>query len=399
MRGMIDFIEPFEARDRTTGELLSLIVEKHVGNVPPPPDLTRMTTKEMAKCLGIDGKGAQKIQAALELSSRSRPLTRSLPLRNVEDVVLYFRERLGDHRKESFWALTLDREHHPIDCHRISEGTLSTTPVHPREAFIPALRDSAAAVIFVHNHPSGDPAPGWIDRDLTDRLLECGDLLGIRVRDHLIVASEGHYSFDAHGGMRSEYGSRTLLETHSLRNGEDVASYFRERLGDYRKESFWALTLNQKHRLLDCHRITEGMLSTTPVPPQKAFLPALRDSAAAVIFVHNHPSGAPAPSIDDRDLALRLSECGDLLGIRVLDHLVVGSEGHYSFRDHGAIENEGESRAAEAGRQKPAVSTRNEPGRTGGEGGDRRPEPPASAAMEKPPQQIRDRFRDDGRGR
>ena len=263
MRGMIDFIEPFEARDRTTGELLSLIVEKHVGNVPPPPDLTRMTTKEMAKCLGIDGKGAQKIQAALELSSRSRPLTRSLPLRNVEDVVLYFRERLGDHRKESFWALTLDRKHHPIDCHRISEGTLTMCPVHPREAFLPALRDSAAAVIFVHNHTSG-----------------------------------------------------------------------------------------------------------------------------------NHE-----PSDPDRRLTKRLSKCGNLLGIRVLDHLVVGSEGHYSFRDHGAIENEGESRAAEAGRQKPAVSTRNEPGRTGGEGVDRRPEPRPSAAMEKPPQQIRDRFRDDGRGR
>ena len=184
-----------------------------------------------------------------------------------------------------------------------------------------------------------------------------------------------------------------------INTAQDVYRVFAGRLRDAKKESFYAVTLDQKHKVIDIHRISEGTLTMTPVHPREAFIPALRDHAASVIFVHNHPSGNPEPSVPDVLLTKRLSECGDLLGIRVLDHLVVGSECHYSFRDHGALENEGESRAAEAGREKPAVSTRNEPRRTGGEGFDRSPEPRPAAAMEKPPERSRDRFRDDGRDR
>ena len=205
---MTDSIEPFNVRDRTTGELLSLIARKPVRNVPPLSELSRMTPAEMAERLGIDRTGARTVQAALELASRSRPLPKTRTLRSSEAVAGYFQERLQNERKESFWVLTLNQKNQPIDCHRISEGSLSTTLVHPREAFIPALRDSAAAVIFLHNHPSGDPDPSMDDRDLTRRLSECGKLLGIRVLDHLVVGSDGHYSFEAHGEMRSEYGSR-----------------------------------------------------------------------------------------------------------------------------------------------------------------------------------------------
>ena len=206
---MTDRIEPFEARDRTTKELLSLLAGKTVREVPSPSELARMTPVEMAERLGIDGEGVKKIQTALELSRRTVLLQRKpLSMMHPGAVAHYFQERLGHYRKESFWVLTLDQKHNPLDCHRISEGTLSMTPVHPREAFIPAIRDSAAAVIFVHNHPSGDPDPSMDDRDLTRRLSECGKLLGIRVLDHLVVGSDGHYSFEAHGEMRSEYGSR-----------------------------------------------------------------------------------------------------------------------------------------------------------------------------------------------
>lgn len=184
-----------------------------------------------------------------------------------------------------------------------------------------------------------------------------------------------------------------------INTAQDVYRVFAGRLRDAKKESFYAVTLDQKHKVIDIHRISEGTLTMTPVHPREAFNPVLRDHAASVIFVHNHPSGDPEPSALDRDLTRRLLECGDLLSIRVLDHLVVGSEGHYSFRDHEGMGSEYGSRAAEAGREKPSVSGRNEPGRTGGEGFDRRPEPRPSAAMEKPPRQIRDRFRDDGRGR
>ena len=206
---MTDSVERFDVRERTTGELLSLIVGRTVKEIPDLLVLSRMTTAEMADRLGIDRKGAQTIQVALELAHRSKTLNRNA-LQFLDDlsVSAWFRERLGNYRKESFWALTLDQKHKIIDCHRISEGILTMTVVHPREAFNPVLRDSAAAVIFVHNHPSGDPAPSWDDSGLTDRLSECGNLLGIRVLDHLVVGSEGHYSFRAHGELGNDYGSR-----------------------------------------------------------------------------------------------------------------------------------------------------------------------------------------------
>jgi DNA repair protein RadC len=206
---MTDSVEPYNARDRTTGELLSLIVGRTVKDVPDLSALSRMTSAEMADRLGIDRKGAQTIQAALELAHRSKTLGRNrVQFPDASAISAWFRERLGEHRKESFWALTLDQKHKVIDCHRISEGSLTMTVVHPREAFNPVLRDSAAAVIFVHNHPSGDPAPSWGDRELTHRILECGHLLGIRVLDHLVVGSEEHYSFYDHGELENGYGSR-----------------------------------------------------------------------------------------------------------------------------------------------------------------------------------------------
>lgn len=211
-------IEPFNIRDRTTAELLSLIAGKPVKDAPDLRELSRMTSHELSNRLGIDRDGTERLQAALELASRSRPLTNTTNvLKDDRAVSDYFRERLQNHQKESFWVLTLDQRHRPIDCHRISEGSLTMTLVHPREAFAPALRDSAAAVIFVHNHPSGNPDPSPDDRELTERLLECGNLLGIRVVDHLVVGSEGHYSFrsqrereNARGSLAAEPHTSTI---------------------------------------------------------------------------------------------------------------------------------------------------------------------------------------------
>ena len=77
----------------------------------------------------------------------------------------------------------------------VSVGTLTASLVHPREVFREAIRAAAAAVLLVHNHPSGDPSPSEEDRTVTERLVSAGELLGIRVVDHLIVAEGGHFSF------------------------------------------------------------------------------------------------------------------------------------------------------------------------------------------------------------
>ncbi|MFQ5949550.1 MAG: RadC family protein [Nitrospiria bacterium] len=77
----------------------------------------------------------------------------------------------------------------------VSQGSLTATVVHPREVFNPAVRDSAASVIFLHNHPSGDPAPSNEDKEMTERLVAAGSLLGIQVLDHVVIGSASYFSF------------------------------------------------------------------------------------------------------------------------------------------------------------------------------------------------------------
>ncbi|WP_436714853.1 DNA repair protein RadC [Roseiconus lacunae] len=96
--------------------------------------------------------------------------------------------------QEEFHIVTLSTKHLPINTHLITRGTLDASLVHPREVFRPAIRDSASAVILVHNHPSGDSTPSREDHQVTHRLTEAGKLLGITVLDHIVVASEGSIS-------------------------------------------------------------------------------------------------------------------------------------------------------------------------------------------------------------
>jgi len=96
--------------------------------------------------------------------------------------------------QEEFHIVTLSTKHLPINTHLITRGTLDASLVHPREVFRPAIRDSASAVILVHNHPSGDATPSREDHQVTQRLTEVGKLLGITVLDHIVVASEGAVS-------------------------------------------------------------------------------------------------------------------------------------------------------------------------------------------------------------
>lgn len=92
--------------------------------------------------------------------------------------------------QEEFHIVTLDTKHKPILAHRITVGTLDASLVHPREVFRPAIRDAAAAVILVHNHPSGDPTPSREDHMVTEQLTEAGQMLGINVLDHIVVARD-----------------------------------------------------------------------------------------------------------------------------------------------------------------------------------------------------------------
>ncbi len=140
-----------------------------------------------------------QIMAGIELGRRIAALKEEealakIRIRGSVDAVNYcmkaFRRLAIDGKQEEFHIVTLDTQHGPIGKHLITRGTLDASLVHPREVFKPAIRDSAASILLVHNHPSGDPTPSREDHAVTKKLTEVGELIGIRVLDHIIVAQE-----------------------------------------------------------------------------------------------------------------------------------------------------------------------------------------------------------------
>jgi DNA repair protein RadC len=154
---------------------------------------------ELCQIKGIGPAKATTIKAALELGKRlfGEPVQRHLKVTSPQDLVNYFQPRLQHLRKEVFKAVLLNTKHQMLKDVTVSEGSLSASLVHPRKAFLPAIKESAAAVIFIHNHPSGDPTPSTEDKELTLRLAEVGQLVGISVLDHIIIGSgtPGYISF------------------------------------------------------------------------------------------------------------------------------------------------------------------------------------------------------------
>ena len=97
--------------------------------------------------------------------------------------------------RECLWALSLTGKRHIIGINLVSMGSLTSSIVHPREVFKPAILSNAESVILIHNHPSGDPTPSHEDKEVTKRLKDAGDILGIRVLDHIIIGDRKFYSF------------------------------------------------------------------------------------------------------------------------------------------------------------------------------------------------------------
>jgi DNA repair protein RadC len=106
---------------------------------------------------------------------------------------------------------------------------------------------------------------------------------------------------------------------------------------DADKEHFLLLALNNKNRINGCKVISTGTLTVTLIRPADVYAAALDLRAAAVVFVHNHPSGDPMPSQEDQEITRRLKECGEMLAIRVLDHVILGADRYYSFSDRGLL--------------------------------------------------------------
>lgn len=165
--------------------------------------LANRGVEELCKVPGVGPAKAAQILAGIELGKRvlSTPLTSGTKIGNSVDLYRHFYPLLRDRRKEVFKAILLDTKHAVIRDVTVSEGSLTASIVHPREVFNEAVRESASAVIFLHNHPSGDPQPSAEDRSLTVRLCAAGDILGISVLDHVIIGDGRYFSFADEGLM------------------------------------------------------------------------------------------------------------------------------------------------------------------------------------------------------
>jgi DNA repair protein RadC len=158
--------------------------------------LERAGIAEWAAVAKIDRARAERIAAALALGRRLATKTGppEQPLRTIQQVWRRFAPRVGGETRECFWAIALDAQLRVAAEVQVAVGSLTAVHVHPREAFRALVGAGAAAALFVHNHPSGDPTPSRDDLRLSARLVKAGALLGIGVVDHVVVTGDAFAS-------------------------------------------------------------------------------------------------------------------------------------------------------------------------------------------------------------
>src|SRR5512141_2694975 len=162
--------------------------------------LRRLSSQPVAALTALAGVGnarAVAIHAALELGRRMAAEEREdgIPIRGPRDVHEIFGQRLQDLPVEEFRVAILDSKHRRESDVTVPRGLLNSSLVHPREVFREAIAENAAAIILVHNHPSGDPTPSPDDRITTEQLVQAGRVLDIPVQDHIIIGSGRYLSF------------------------------------------------------------------------------------------------------------------------------------------------------------------------------------------------------------
>lgn len=158
--------------------------------------LASLSFKELQEIKGIGLAKAMQIKSLFELNKRVKILKNNFQIKCSEDVFEYCSGKLADKDKEFFIIIMLDSKNKIIKDEIVSVGTLNSSLVHPREVFKSAIKESANSIILVHNHPSGDATPSDEDMEITERLIKAGELLNIKVLDHIVVGHGRHYSFE-----------------------------------------------------------------------------------------------------------------------------------------------------------------------------------------------------------
>ncbi len=184
------------------GESVMVTAQRLLSQFGSLKGIAGASIEELSKIKGIGLAKAAQISAAFELTSRLEGYQESGKRETVktpEDVVALVRSRLKGKKKEYFLALLLDTRNQLIRVAEISIGSLDSSIVHPREVFKEAVSASAASVLFAHNHPSGDPEASEDDVNLTKRLAQAGEIMGIDVLDHIIIGEQKYLSLKREG--------------------------------------------------------------------------------------------------------------------------------------------------------------------------------------------------------
>lgn len=163
--------------------------------------LAECRPEELSRIRGIGPAKACEILAAAELGRRiaSLPAREGDIMKSSSDIAGRFIEKMRYYKKEHFVNVMINAKGQIIEAVEVSVGDLCSSVTHPREVFVDAVRRSAGSVIFIHNHPSGDPTPSQVDIDTTKRLMKAGEILGIPVLDHIVIGDGRYVSMRAKG--------------------------------------------------------------------------------------------------------------------------------------------------------------------------------------------------------
>lgn len=183
-------------RTGSMGESVMVLAQRVLSQVGGLKGLVNLSYHELTQIHGIGPAKAVQILAGIELGQR---LVKALPedtdvIRCPSDAVQLVMEEMRFLQQEHFVCMFLNTKNRVIDKKCIFIGSLNTSVVHPREIFREAIRCSAASVICIHNHPSGDPTPSQEDIEITKRLFNAGEMIGIEMIDHLIIGDQTYYS-------------------------------------------------------------------------------------------------------------------------------------------------------------------------------------------------------------
>jgi len=185
-----------------------------------------------------------------------------------------------------------------------------------------------------------------LDRDEKEALEELGELGALKALDRnkltelqqkVAADSELPTKLRLLKELCRRYAEKRLQPSTQYRSSSDIFAHLREQFREAAQEQFLVVLLDNKHRVLEEVNVTQGLLNKSLVHPREVFARAVEARAAALVCVHNHPSGDPEPSPEDRRITERLVESGKLIGIQVLDHVVIGRDDYFSFADKGLL--------------------------------------------------------------